>query len=105
MNFTLVFLIGSGGQLLDGMMGMGFGVFSASLLLAVGFPPLSVVPTVNMAKIITGLLSGIAHWRAGNVRRDWLTPFLVPGVIGGIFGAYLLASVSQEKFRFWMAPV
>ncbi|MGH7830794.1 MAG: sulfite exporter TauE/SafE family protein, partial [Candidatus Binatia bacterium] len=44
-------------------------------------------------------------WRAGNVRRDWLAPFLVPGVIGGIFGAYLFASVSQEKFRFWMALV
>ena len=104
-SFILVFLIGSGGQLLDGTMGMGFGVFSASLLLTAGFPPTSVVPTVNTAKILTGFLSGLAHWKVGNVRRDWLLPLLLPGVMGGIFGAYLLASLSQERFRFWMAVV
>ena len=60
-GFILVLLIGSGGQLLDGTMGMGFGVFSASLLLAAGFPPTSVVPTVNLAKILTGFLSGLAQ--------------------------------------------
>jgi len=105
LDFALVLFIGSGGQLVDGMLGMGFGVFSASLLLATGLPPTSVVPTVNMAKIVTGLLSGLGHWREGNVRRDWLLPLLVPGVMGGIFGAYLLASLSQDKFRFWMAVV
>jgi uncharacterized membrane protein YfcA len=104
-GFILVLLIGSGGQLLDGAMGMGFGVFSASLLLAAGFPPTSVVPIVNMAKIFTGLFSGLAHWREGNVRRHWLVPLIVPGIIGGVLGAYLLASLPQEKFRFWMGVV
>jgi len=104
-GFILVLLIGSGGQLLDGTMGMGFGVFSASLLLTAGFPPTSVVPTVNLAKILTGFLSGLAHWRAGNVRWDLLGPLLIPGVIGGITGAYFLASVPQESFRFWMSVV
>ncbi len=101
----VVLLVGAGGQLLDGTLGMGFGVFSASALLAAGFPPVTVVATVNAAKLLTGIFSGIAHWRAGNVRSDWLLPLIIPGVVGGVLGAYLLGSLPQEKFRFWMAVV
>jgi uncharacterized membrane protein YfcA len=64
MRFLLVFAVGSAGQLLDGTLGMGFGVFSASMLLAAGFTPVAVVSTVNMAKVFTGVFSGLAHWRA-----------------------------------------
>jgi uncharacterized membrane protein YfcA len=101
----VVLLIGAGGQLLDGTLGMGFGVFSASVLLAAGFPPVTVVATVNAAKLLTGIFSGIAHWKAGNVRRDWLLPLIIPGVLGGVLGAHLMGSLPQDKFRFWMAVV
>jgi uncharacterized membrane protein YfcA len=101
LRLFIVFLVGAGGQLLDGTLGMGFGVFSASVLLAAGFPPVTVVATVNAAKLLTGVFSAIAHWKAGNVRRDWL----LPGVAGGALGMYLLASLPQAKFRFWMALV
>jgi uncharacterized protein len=105
MRFFLVLAVGSAGQLLDGTLGMGFGVFSASMLLAAGFTPVTVVSTVNIAKIFTGLFSGLAHWRAGNIRRTWLLSLVVSGVIGGMLGAYLLVSMSQERFRFWTAVV
>lgn len=105
LRFFLIVVVGSVGQLLDGTLGMGFGVFSASVLLAAGFPPITVVATVNAAKLLTGIFSGIAHWRAGNVRRDWLPSLIIPGVIGGALGAYLLASLPQAQFRFWMAVV
>lgn len=104
-RFTLVFLVGAVGQLVDGTLGMGFGVFSASMLLTVGFAPITVVATVNMAKVLTGIFSGLAHWRAGNVRVSWLLPLIVPGVVGGILGAHLLVAVPQDRFRFWMAVV
>lgn len=104
-QFFLVVLVGSAGQLLDGTLGMGFGVFSASMLVTAGFPPVSVVATVNTAKILTGIFSGLAHWRAGNVRSTWLLPLVVPGVIGGVLGARLLISLPQDRFRFWMAVV
>jgi uncharacterized membrane protein YfcA len=105
MRFLLVFAVGAAGQLLDGTLGMGFGVFSASMLLAAGFTPLTVVSTVNIAKILTGLFSGLAHWRAGNVRRTWLLCLVISGVIGGTLAAYLLVSVTQDRFRFWTAAV
>jgi uncharacterized membrane protein YfcA len=104
-SFFLVLLVGAVGQLLDGTLGMGFGVFSASVLLAAGFPPVVVVATVNTAKLLTGVFSGLAHWRAGNVRSDWLRSLIVPGVLGGASGAYFLASLPQAQFRFWMAAV
>jgi uncharacterized membrane protein YfcA len=105
LRFFLVVVIGSVGQLLDGTLGMGFGVFSASVLLAAGFPPVTVVATVNAAKLLTGIFSGIAHWKAGNIRHDWLLPLIVPGVAGGALGVYFLASLPQTQFRFWMAAV
>jgi uncharacterized protein len=105
LRLSIVLLVGAGGQLLDGTLGMGFGVFSASVLLAAGFSPVTVVATVNAAKLLTGIFSGIAHWKAGNVRRDWLLPLIVPGVAGAVLGVYFLASLPQAQFRFWMAVV
>jgi uncharacterized membrane protein YfcA len=105
LRFLFVVVVGSVGQLLDGTLGMGFGVFSASVLLAAGFPPVTVVATVNAAKLLTGIFSGIAHWEAGNVRQDWLLSLIVPGVAGGALGVYFLASLPQAQFRFWMAVV
>jgi uncharacterized membrane protein YfcA len=105
MRFLLVLAVGAAGQLLDGTLGMGFGVFSASMLLAAGFAPVTVVSTVNIAKVFTGVFSGLAHWKAGNIRHTWLWCLVIPGVIGGTLGAYLLVSIPQEKFRFWTAVV
>jgi uncharacterized protein len=105
MRFLLVLAVGSAGQLLDGTLGMGFGVFSASMLLASGFTPLTVVSTVNIAKILTGLFSGLAHWRAGNVRWTWLLCLTMSGIAGAILGASFLVSVPPERFRFWTALV
>lgn len=105
LRFFLVLIVGAVGQLLDGTLGMGFGVFSASMLLAAGFTPVAVVSTVNMAKLFTGVFSGLAHWRAGNVRCTWLLCLTTSGVGGGILGASLLVSVPPEQFRFWTAAV
>lgn len=104
-SLFFVFLAGSGGQLVDGTLGMGFGVFSVSLLLMAGFPPASVVATVNIAKILTGCFSGLAHWRAGNVRLDWLLSLILPGIVGGVLGARLLTSLHHDQVRPWIGVV
>jgi hypothetical protein len=84
---------------------MGFGVFSASMLLTAGFAPVAVVATVNTAKILTGIFSAVAHWRAGNVLFSRLLPLIIPGIAGGMLGAHFLVSMPQDGFRFWMALV
>src|SRR3990170_4642417 len=107
MTGLLVFLgvagIGGVAQLVDGSLGMGFGVFSASLMVATGFAPAVAVATVNAAKILTGLASGLSHWGLGNVRRDWLLPLAAGGVFGGFLGSYLLTSISPGTAKPWVS--
>lgn len=107
MNVGLVFLavaaIGGCAQMIDGSLGMGFGVFSSSLMIATGFAPAVAVAVVNSAKVVTGLASGLSHWRLGNVRRDWLLPLVLGGVAGGFLGGYLLTSIPAAAVRPWIS--
>lgn len=101
--FLIVAAIGGVAQVIDGSLGMGFGVFSSSMLIASGFAPAVAVAVVNAAKILTGLASGVAHWRFGNVNSRWLLPMVLGGVAGGFLGAYLLTSVPPETARPWVS--
>lgn len=101
--FLAVAAIGGIAQLVDGSLGMGFGVFSSSLMIATGFAPAVAVAVVNAAKILTGLASGLSHWSLGNVRRDWLLPLAVTGVAGGFLGSYLLTSTPPETAKPWVS--
>jgi uncharacterized membrane protein YfcA len=101
----LIGLVGAGAQFVDGTLGMGFGVFSASVLLAMGMPPAVVIATVNVVKVAAGIASGLAHWRAGNVRRDWLLPLIIPGIVGGAAGAHVLGLLPPARVRVSMSTV
>jgi uncharacterized membrane protein YfcA len=83
-------------QLIDGALGMAYGVTSTTLLLSAGVAPAAASATVHLAELGTTLASGVAHWRFGNV--DWRVVGLmtVPGGIGAFFGAVVLSSLSAE---------
>ena len=102
-GLLLIALAGFGAQLVDGSLGMGYGVTSASLLLATGLAPALASASVNLAQLGTTLSSGVAHWRAGNV--DWLIVrrVAVPGGAGGLLGATLLTSLPAAVARPVMA--
>lgn len=102
-SFLLVSVIGGVAQVIDGSLGMGFGVFSASLLIATGSAPSTAVAIVNAAKIFTGLASGLAHWRLGNVKMEWCVPLSMAGIVGGFLGSYLLTSFSAQDARPWVS--
>ncbi|MDQ4049837.1 MAG: sulfite exporter TauE/SafE family protein [Actinomycetota bacterium] len=92
-------------QLVDGALGMAYGVTSTTLLLSAGAAPAIASATVHLAEIGTTLASGTAHWRFGNV--DWRTVGLmaVPGAIGAFAGAVLLSSLSAEVAEPWVAGI
>lgn len=89
--FILYILVGFVGQLIDGSLGMAYGVTCNTFLLALGFPPAVGSASVHAAEVVTTGISGFAHARLGNVRKDLFLRLLIPGIIGGGLGAYALS--------------
>lgn len=89
-TFGLFLLVGFVAQLVDGAVGMAYGVISSSVLLAFGVPPAQASATIHAAECFTTGASGASHLAHRNV--DWRLFFrLAPaGVVGGVIGAYLL---------------
>ncbi|HYO33946.1 MAG TPA: sulfite exporter TauE/SafE family protein [Nocardioidaceae bacterium] len=104
MWIVAVFALAGGlAQLVDGTLGMGFGVTSATVLLYLGVAPVTASAATHAAKLPTTLISGLAHWRAGNVDTAVLTRVAPPGVVGGFLGAVVLTNVSLDSAKGWMS--
>lgn len=101
----LVLLVGFAAQLIDGSLGMGFGVMSMSLLLAIGVAPAVASATVHVAKIGTAVISGTAHWRFGNVDGKAVLLLGVPGAVGAYAGATLLSRLSLESAKPYVSVI
>jgi uncharacterized membrane protein YfcA len=98
-------LVGLAAQLVDGSLGMAYGLTSSTLLLVAGVAPAAASASVHLAEIGTTLAAGVAHWRFGNV--DWrvVARIALPGAIGAFAGATLLSSISTESAAPWMAGI
>jgi uncharacterized protein len=91
-NFLLLAIVGLIAQLVDGSLGMAYGVTSQSLLLTVGIAPALASASVHIAEVGTTAASGASHWRFGNVDWPKVWPLAVPGAIGAFFGAVVLSA-------------
>lgn len=98
-DLAAVALAGFAAALVDGALGMGFGPTSSSILLGSGIGPAAASTTVNVAKVVTGLVSGAAHWRFGNVDRRIVVRLAVPGMVGALVGAVVLTRVDPDALR------
>ena len=96
-------LAGFFAQLVDGALGMAYGVTCNSLLLSFGYPPAAASASVHLAEIATSGVSGHFHWRLGNVDRALFKALVVPGMIGGVLGAAALSVLPGEMVRPWIA--
>lgn len=91
MVILLYILFGFVAQMIDGAQGMAYGVSSTTLLLSMGLPPASASASVHTAEIFTTLVSGLSHFRLGNVNKSLFIRLAIPGVAGGILGAWVLS--------------
>jgi uncharacterized membrane protein YfcA len=91
-NFLLLAIVGLLAQLVDGSLGMAYGVTSQSLLLAVGIAPALASASVHIAEVGTTAASGASHWRFGNVDWSKVWPLAIPGAIGAFLGAIVLSA-------------
>lgn len=92
--------VGFAAQLVDGALGMAFGVISNTLLVGVlGLPPAQASQRVHVVECFTTATSGISHLLHGNIDPQLFFRLLIPGVIGGVAGAYVLTSLNAEVVR------
>lgn len=98
-QLVLLALVGLAAQLVDGGLGMAYGVTTTTLLLLIGANPAAASATVHLAEIGTSLASGLSHWRFDNV--DWRVVLRigVPGALGAFAGATVLSSIDTEVAR------
>jgi uncharacterized membrane protein YfcA len=89
-------LIGFAAQLIDGALGMAFGQVSSTLLISMGVPPAAASAGVHTAETFTTAVSGISHVAHRNVDWRLFVRIAVPGVIGGVLGAYVLTQIDAS---------
>jgi uncharacterized membrane protein YfcA len=104
-SLVLVAFFGFIAQLVDGSLGMGFGVTSATLLAAAGFAPAAASASIHVVKIGTGIMSGTAHWRFGNVHWRAVTILALPGAVGAFVGAIVLSNIAGDVAAPWVSLV
>jgi uncharacterized membrane protein YfcA len=92
-DFLLFVAIGFGAQLIDGALGMAYGVTATSVLLSIGLLPATASASVHAAEVFTTAASGIAHWRFKNIQWPLVRVLVLPGICGGVLGAYLLTRI------------
>lgn len=100
-KLIIIGIVGLLAQLVDGGLGMGYGVMSSSLLLMAGLSPALASASVHLAEIGTNVASGLSHWRLGNVDWRLVLRLGVPGAVGAFAGATFLSRLSTD----WAAPV
>jgi uncharacterized membrane protein YfcA len=83
----------------DGALGMGFGPTGSSILLGSGLAPAAVSASINLAKVATGIVAAISHWRFKNIDRRLVVNLALPGVVGALLGVTVLSNVSGATLR------
>ncbi|MBQ1050286.1 sulfite exporter TauE/SafE family protein [Micromonospora sp. C51] len=104
-KLLVIALVGLAAQLVDGSLGMAYGLTSSTLLLLAGVAPAAASASVHLAEIGTTLAAGTAHWRFGNVDWPVVRRIALPGALGAFAGATFLSALSTESAAPWMAAI
>lgn len=95
-NIHWMVLAGFLAQMVDGALGMGYGVTSASVLMTTGISPAAISGAIHTSEIFASASSGYSHYRFGNVNKKLFKALVIPGVIGAAVGAIFLVNVGEE---------
>ena len=98
-TFLLFVLVGFLAQLVDGALGMAYGLVSSTVLLSLGVPPATASAAVHAAEVVTTGISGASHAYHRNVDKRLFLSLAIPGAVGGAAGAYFLANIPGERIK------
>jgi uncharacterized protein len=102
-DFQFFMLAGFVAQMIDGALGMAYGVSASTVLLSFGVPPAAASASIHTSEIFTSGVSGLMHLKFQNVNKKLFKTLLLPGVIGAILGAFVLSSL--EEYNNILKPV
>ena len=94
--FLICLICGFFAQMVDGTLGMAYGVSCSTLLRTMGIPSAMTSFCVHTAEIFTSLFSGISHFTMKNFDKKLFLSLIFPGVVGGVLGAYILTNVDDS---------
>jgi uncharacterized protein len=98
-EFLLFLLIGFAAQIIDGAIGMAYGLISTTVLLSLGISPVTASASVHAAEVFTTGASALSHWRFGNVEKRLFWSLAPAGMVGGALGAYVLTAAPGTAIR------
>lgn len=98
-DFLLFVAVGFVAQMVDGAIGMAYGLIATSVLISLGASPAVASASIHAAEVVTTGASGYAHWRVGNVDRHLVLRLAVPGVLGGVAGALFASFMPGHIIR------
>ena len=102
-NASFYWMIAAGflAQIVDGVLGMGYGVTCATVLNSMGISLPAISGSIHTAEMFSSGVSGYSHYRFGNVNKKLFKALLIPGIIGAVAGAYLLSKFGDEYANFF----
>lgn len=103
-RFFWLFLVGFLAQLIDGALGMGYGVTCTAALLYIGIPLPAISSSIHTAEMFSSGASGFSHYKFGNINKKLFKNILIPGVLGAILGALMLSYLG-EKYAGIIKPI
>ncbi|WP_157314989.1 sulfite exporter TauE/SafE family protein [Chitinibacter sp. GC72] len=95
--------VGFAAQAIDGALGMAYGISSNTFLIGVGASPASASAAVHVAEVFTTGFSGLSHLKFGNIDKALFKRLVIPGVIGGVTGAFILTSIDGKLIKPYIA--
>jgi uncharacterized protein len=101
-DFLFYVAVGFAAQIVDGAIGMAYGITATTVLLSMGVPPATASASVHAAEVFTTGASGVAHWQLGNIDRRLVLRLMLPGMIGGAIGAYVLVNLPANLIKPWV---
>ena len=104
-NSEILYYIAGGfiAQMIDGALGMAYGVTATTFLLSVGITPAAASASVHASEVFTSGVSGYMHLKFGNVNSKLFKTLVIPGIIGAVLGAYVLSSL--EEYSSYIKPI
>jgi len=104
-NSEILYYIAGGfiAQMIDGALGMAYGVTATTFLLSVGITPAAASASVHASEVFTSGVSGYMHLKFGNVNSKLFKTLVIPGIIGAVLGAYVISSL--EEYSSYIKPI